>query len=94
MMKRLPLRIRLLRQRLGAIPQVVQVRHPQQAHPYVRLGIVLVPVRLVADERDPLVVDLGVHAEDLVAGEDEDVGVVRVLLDSVLASTGGKMEAG
>ena len=60
-----------------AVPQVLEVCHARQAHPDVRLRIILVPVLLVADERLPLIVDLGMYAEHLVGREHEDLVVGR-----------------
>jgi hypothetical protein len=67
-------------QRPCAVPQILQVCHTRQTHPDVCLRIIFVPVRLVAYERLPLIVDLRMHAEHLVGRKYKNLVVGLGLL--------------
>jgi hypothetical protein len=72
------------RQCPGAILEILQVSHTQQTHTDIRLGIVLIPVGLITNERLPLIVDAGVYTQDLVRRQDKDVRVGWVLQSVVV----------
>jgi hypothetical protein len=72
------------RQCPGAVLEILQVSHTQKTHTDIRLGVVLIPVCLVTNERLPLIVDTGVYTQDLVRRQDEDLLVGWVLQSVVV----------
>lgn len=73
------------RQRPCAILQILQILYTVQAHPEIRLCIVLIPVRLITNKRFPLVVELRVYTQYLIRRQHKNIRILlRRLVERVV----------